>query len=718
MRFCSQIVGYFQHSDVLHRRYLRAQPQYFIHLCARGLDESKDGGTKMAWPRHITRMYTGNPKGGKDGTRKARETTKTVEEHVKCKETDTSIQATRKEPAENKSTDTANQPPLKECKPLTFTPPQKSDSKTSAECKASSKGQTAVHKIIPSEQERDSLHRTTNSPKQECSHDMNGKQKRYTGKLIGGVLLLLATVIAVYYTGFTVKKDKEGKPGAVKKTVRKSKRPRKVIKFPAESKDIPDRVPYLLIGGGTASFAAFRAIKSADPTAKVLVIDNEGYYPYMRPPLSKEIWFNNDVETTKELKFKQWNGSERSLFYEPEEFYVDCTKLITHPNGGVAVARGWTVKRIDAFERKAVLEDDYEISYEKCLIATGSTPMNLPLFEEASEDIKDKVTLFRGIFDFEELEDVIKSGWKSIAIIGGGFLGSELACALARSHKTGLNVYQIFQETGNMSKVLPGYLSLWTTNMVQEEGVNVIANAEVENVEKVKDQLILSLNNGRKIMADHVIVAVGASPNTGLAGPSGLEVDEEIGGFLVNAELMARSNVWSAGDCTCFYDVKLGRRRVEHHDHAVVSGRLAGENMTGAGKPYWHQSMFWSDLGPNVGYEAIGIVDSTLPTVGVFAKATDKDTPKAVVEATDEGNRAQTEEEAQPVSPASSSSESSKHGEDYGKGVIFYLRNDIIVGIVMWNVFNRMPVARQVLKEEKKYGDLNEVAKLFNIHEE
>lgn len=62
----------------------------------------------------------------------------------------------------------------------------------------------------------------------------------------------------------------------------------------------------------------------------------------------------------------------------------------------------------------------------------GSTPINLPLLEEASEDIKDKVTLFRGIFDFEELEDAIKSGLKSIAIIGGGFLGSELACALAR----------------------------------------------------------------------------------------------------------------------------------------------------------------------------------------------------------------------------------------------------------------------------------------------
>ena len=57
--------------------------------------------------------------------------------------------------------------------------------------------------------------------------------------------------------------------------------------------------------------------------------------------------------------------------------------------------------------------------------------------------------------------------------------------------------------------------------------------------------------------------------------------------------------LYQAGDAACFYDVRLGRRRVEHHDHAVVSGRLAGENMTGAGKPYWHQSMFWSVVTDN-----------------------------------------------------------------------------------------------------------------------
>lgn len=80
-----------------------------------------------------------------------------------------------------------------------------------------------------------------------------------------------------------------------------------------------------------------------------------------------------------------------------------------------------------------------------------------------------------------------------------------------------------------------------------------------------------------------MVIAVGVQPNTDLATSSNLEIDPKIGGFLVNAELEARSNLWVAGDAACFYDIKLGRRRVEHHDHAVTSGRLAGENMTGAG---------------------------------------------------------------------------------------------------------------------------------------
>ena len=80
------------------------------------------------------------------------------------------------------------------------------------------------------------------------------------------------------------------------------------------------------------------------------------------------------------------------------------------------------------------------------------------------------------------------------------------------------------------------------------------------------------------------------------------------------------------------------------HCDCVLSSLTPPPLLSSAGKPYWHQSMFWSDLGPDVGYEAIGIVDSALPTVGVFAKATAQDTPQAVVEATGEGVRSETEQ--------------------------------------------------------------------------
>lgn len=560
-------------------------------------------------------------------------------------------------------------------------------------------------------------------PKPECPWDetQQAQNKKYTRHLLLGLLVAAATLATLWYNMEFTKKT----PAVAPKKPKIFKRPKPTCREPQSSSNLPEHVPYLLIGGGTASFSAFRAIKSADPTAKVLVISNECYFPYMRPPLSKEMWFHTNEKNISKLIFKQWNGNERSLFYEPDDFYTSPEQLKNQTNGGVAVAQGYTVERIDVSNKVAYLDDGKPINYDKCLIATGAQPKNLEVFKTAKKEIQDKVTLFRDIFDYQELDEICKDV-KSIAVIGSGFLGSELACALGKLGKQrDMQVYQIYREAGNMGKILPEYLSTWTTNKVRREMVTIINKTEVEDVSMSdnKKELILHLSNGDTVNVGHVIVAVGVEPNTQLAKTSDLEVDPELGGYLVNAEMEARSNLYAAGDCSCFYDTKLGRRRVEHHDHAVVSGRLAGENMTGAAKPYLHQSMFWSDLGPDVGYEAIGRVDSSLPTVGVFAKATDKDNPKAVVTETNDNLRSATEESAKPVDQTTKSSDESKKNsktdsDQYGKGVIFYLKNDIVVGIVLWNVFNRMSLARQVLKEERKYDDLNEVAKLFNIHEE
>lgn len=208
-----------------------------------------------------------------------------------------------------------------------------------------------------------------------------------------------------------------------------------------------------------------------------------------------------------------------------------------------------------------------------------------------------------------------------------------------------------------------------------------IQEAQINN----NNQLALHLANGQTLNTDYAVVTIGIEPNIDLAAESGLEVDDVLGGYRVNSELEIRSNLWVAGDATCFYDQKLGRRRVEHHDHAVVSGRLAGENMTGAGKPYWHQSMFWSDLGTDIGFEAIGLIDSSLPTFAFFAR--DENT----------------------------SSVDSSH-KDYNKGIIFYQRNNSVVGILLWNLYNNMHTARRVINDGVAGQDLNEVVKLFTLY--
>ncbi|XP_046876359.1 apoptosis-inducing factor 1, mitochondrial isoform X4 [Hypomesus transpacificus] len=484
---------------------------------------------------------------------------------------------------------------------------------------------------------------------------------------------------------------------------------------------VPPHAPYLLIGGGTASFAAARSIRARDPGARVLIVTEEGDLPYMRPPLSKELWFSDDPGVTDTLRFKQWNGKERSIYFQPPSFYVSPEELDKAENGGVAVMTGKKVVHMDVRGNKVRLSDNSEISYDKCLIATGGVPRNLQVIERAGEEVNKRTTLFRKVDDFKALEKVSRE-IKSITIIGGGFLGSELACALGRrSSEDGLEVVQMYPEKGNMGKVLPEYLSNWTTEKVKSEGVRVITEALVKKVSFDDGKVQIKLKDGRVVKTDHLVAAVGLEPSTELAKSAGLEVDSDFGGYRVNAELQARSNIWVAGDAACFYDIRLGRRRVEHHDHAVVSGRLAGENMTGANKPYWHQSMFWSDLGPDVGYEAIGIVDSSLPTVGVFAKATAKDTPRAAAEMSGTGIRSESETEAVASSPVASSTPPPaplQQKDDYGKGVIFYLRDKVVVGIILWNVFNRMPIARKIIKDGEEHTDLNEVAKLFNIHDD
>lgn len=352
----------------------------------------------------------------------------------------------------------------------------------------------------------------------------------------------------------------------------------KPSKFPSLPEDIPDEVPYLIIGGGTAAFAAFRAIKSSDPTAKVLVISNESHYPYMRPPLTKELIFNkSNEEGDGNFSFIQWNGKKRSVFFEPEEFYIGCDELSSSEYGGVSVARGWKVKRLNHNKKEAVIEGGKVIKYDKCLITTGSYPKQLSVFSQQGPDLLKKVLYYRYLDDFLQLENIMNDKTKSVAIIGGSFSGTELAGSLS---KRGVQVVQIFKEENLLDKILPKYLSELVTQKIKQGGVNIINNANVVKAELVNNKVHLMTSDGQVVAADYVIVALGVVPNTTLAKGAGLEVDEKLGGYVANAEFEIRRDLYAAGDCVSYYDTMFGRRRIEHHDHAVLSGRIAGENMT------------------------------------------------------------------------------------------------------------------------------------------
>lgn len=306
------------------------------------------------------------------------------------------------------------------------------------------------------------------------------RQVRYNAQLASGVAFfgftlafahyndlieLRGTPPCAYSTGYSVKNsaaavDKKlkeplllEKPVSVEEISHSDTHVKKEAKpLEVSPNGLPDEVPYLLIGGGTASFAAYRAIKARDPRAKILIISSENRTPYMRPPLSKELWYSEKKTATgNELKFQQWNGRERNLYYEPEQFYGDPATLSSNEKGGIAVVKGRQVTKLDPDNQVATLDDGRRIKYGKCLIATGGRPKSL----ECLDKFKDNVTLFRNVDDYYKLDNLTQSGkLNSVTVIGGGFLGSELTCALgARGKKAGFTVTQVFPEQGHLFKV-------------------------------------------------------------------------------------------------------------------------------------------------------------------------------------------------------------------------------------------------------------------------
>jgi 3-phenylpropionate/trans-cinnamate dioxygenase ferredoxin reductase subunit len=333
---------------------------------------------------------------------------------------------------------------------------------------------------------------------------------------------------------------------------------------------------YLIVGGGMTGDAACRGIRDHDADGSIGLFGSEPHAPYARPPLSKGLWSGKE---------------ETSVFRGTPELGVD-------------LHTGRRVVALDLDAHTATDDTGATHSYEKVLLATGGTPRRLP-----SGD--DEVIYYRTLDDYRRLRSLAGDGVR-VTVIGGGFIGSEVSAALASN---GCAVTIVFPDAGIGARLFPADLASSVNDYYRAKGVTVLSAQLVESVREGS----VTTKDGTTIEADVIVAGLGIVPNTDLAESVRLEIDD---GILVDAYGRAggHDDVFAAGDVARFPVVALGgTRRVEHEDHANTHGRVVGANMAGAATPYDHLPFFYSDLF-ELGYEAVGDVDSQLDTVARWAE--------------------------------------------------------------------------------------------------
>ncbi|KAL4703332.1 hypothetical protein ACJJTC_013098 [Scirpophaga incertulas] len=496
-------------------------------------------------------------------------------------------------------------------------------------------------------------------------------------------------------------------------------RPRRKVKCPLDDKDLPACVQYLIVGAGAAAWAAYRAIVEHDATAKVFIITNEDILPYRRPPMTKHMWWNPDPPDIKNLNYIV-DGKRTTMYYADRSKFLDPVKFYRKKTGpAVSLASGWCVLRVDPDNHAAYVKTlcgERPIYYERCLLAPGSKPRKLNIFKAAPKSVRNRVTTFRTIRDLEIAYRKIKAS-KHVVIVGGGPLGCELAWHLGRMNKLLLKenpekepiqFVQIIKDKGIMSNVLPEYLGEWATEKIKCEGVLVLPKTQIYDAFESKDGRVeLTLSNGTSLVTDYVLVAAGNEPRTDIAGPSFLELDSVNGGFLVNTELQARTHLYVAGDAASIYsEWKDTRLRMEHYDNAEEQGFIAGANMTG----YWVTSNmephYWLELGEALQMQVVGEVGACMPTVALFKPCNDETDPVPM-----------------PVSQNGEKpcyKKSEEYQNRYKRGMLFYLRDETVVGMVFWNfppIEDRKEVVTEMLRARPTYKDINLLAELLGFPE-
>jgi NADPH-dependent 2,4-dienoyl-CoA reductase/sulfur reductase-like enzyme len=371
---------------------------------------------------------------------------------------------------------------------------------------------------------------------------------------------------------------------------------------------------YLIVGGGMTADAAAQGIREVDAAGAIGLISAEPHGPYNRPPLSKGLW-KGDPET--------------NIWRSPPE--------------GTDVVLNTRIVSLNPRGKRATDDNGKTYAFEKLLLATGGTPRRLP------GDAR-RVIYYRTFDDYRRLREVAAGGTR-FAVIGGGFIGSEVAAALRMQ---GCEVDMIVPEQGLGARVFPADLSAFLVDYYRGKGVEMRIGEGVKSLRDRDGKATVETTLGKEVTADLAVAGLGIVPNTDLAEQSGLRVDN---GIIVDEYLRTSApDIYAAGDVANFYNPVLGTRmRVEHEDNANTMGKAAGRSMAGAMEPYEHLPFFYSDLF-ELGYEAVGDLDSRLESVSDWK-------------------------------------------QPFREGVIYYLKAGRVRGVLLWNTWGQVDAARALIAE-------------------
>lgn len=380
---------------------------------------------------------------------------------------------------------------------------------------------------------------------------------------------------------------------------------------------------YVIVGGGLAGASAIEGIREQDQNGSVLLLARETHFPYDRPPLSKQLWFGGK---------------------KPEEIYLHTEDWYAANN--VELQLGRTVTQLDPANRVVIDDVGNRHLGRKVLLATGGVPRHLDI--PGGE--LDNICYYRTFDDYRQIRALAKKG-ASAVVIGGGFIGSEIAAALSHAEVT---VTMIFPDPYLCYRVFPPALGRFLQQQYRQREIRIMDGDVPASIFAKDRRCVTSTRNGAQFESDMVIAGVGIQPSIELAKSGGLSVSD---GVIVNDRLQTSCpDIFAAGDNALFPYSALGRpSRVEHWDNALMQGRHAGRNMAGANEPYLHMPYFFSDLF-EFGYEAVGEVDARLET---FADWQDE-------------NR---------------------------KGVIYYLEAGRVRGAMMCDVWEKVEEARQLIRK-------------------